>query len=94
MLELLELNTQTEQIIRGEETQTARPIKNSVKWIKKQQIRWAVQLLLFKYETGFHSDSSGNIISEIIVKADFAPLIIKRRHIWKMNTYLCTCLNV
>ena len=32
---LLELNTQTEQIIRGEETQTARPIKNSVKWIKK-----------------------------------------------------------
>ena len=71
MLELLELNTQTEQIIRGEETQTARPIKNSVKWIKKQQIRWAVQLLLFKYETGFHSDSSGNIISEIIVKADF-----------------------
>ena len=35
MLELLELNTQTEQIIRGEETQTARPIKNSVKWIKK-----------------------------------------------------------
>ena len=38
-----------------------------------------VQLRLFKYETGFHSDSSGNIISEIIVKADFDLLFIIRR---------------
>ena len=30
-----------------------------------------VQDVLNNYETGFHSDSYGNIIHEIIVKADF-----------------------
>ena len=73
----------------SEETQTARPgqarpdlsttLFSSSKNNKSGAQPSPAQLRLFKSETGFHSDSSGNIISEIIVKADFDPTFIIRR---------------
>ena len=85
--DLLELNIQTEQIItprRHRRPDLSRTLfsssKNNKSGAPPSPARPGThQLRLFKYETGFHSDSSGNIISEIIVKADFDLTFIRRR---------------
>ena len=82
--DLLELNIQTEQIItprRHRRPDLSRTLFSSSKNNKSgaRAQPGTHQLRLFKYETGFHSDSSGNIISEIIVKADFDLTFIRRR---------------
>ena len=93
--DLLELNIQTEQIItprRHRRPDLSRTLFSSSKNNKSgaRAQPGTHQLRLFKYETGFHSDSSGNIISEIIVKADFDPtFIIRRKEEDKITTFTC-----